>query len=98
MMGDRQERNGALRGIRTPDLLVRSQLLYPAELGAHAFIEDNNAEWVRQFQHSRSPRRVDMSVAIDVVCGLRPDSGGKADAIEQLGPKRGYFSRSHGGS
>ena len=49
MMGDRQERNGALRGIRTPDLLVRSQLLYPAELGAHAFIEDNNAGLVRQF-------------------------------------------------
>ena len=27
---------GALEGIRTPDLLVRSQTLYPAELRAHA--------------------------------------------------------------
>ena len=26
---------GALEGIRTPDLLVRSQTLYPAELRAH---------------------------------------------------------------
>ena len=28
--------NGALGGSRTPDLLVRSQMLYPAELPAHA--------------------------------------------------------------
>ena len=28
---------GALEGIRTPDLLVRSQTLYPAELPAHLF-------------------------------------------------------------
>ena len=28
-------RYGALEGIRTPDLLVRSQTLYPAELRAH---------------------------------------------------------------
>ena len=27
--------NGAPEGIRTPDLLVRSQTLYPAELRAH---------------------------------------------------------------
>ena len=27
--------NGALEGIRTPDLLVRSQTLYPTELRAH---------------------------------------------------------------
>ena len=27
---------GALEGIQTPDLLVRSQTLYPAELRAHA--------------------------------------------------------------
>ena len=27
--------DGALQGIRTPDLLVRSQTLYPAELAAH---------------------------------------------------------------
>ena len=27
--------NGVPRGIRTPDLLVRSQTLYPAELWAH---------------------------------------------------------------
>ena len=27
--------NGALEGIRTPDLLVRSQTLYPTELLAH---------------------------------------------------------------
>ena len=28
-------RHGALKGTRTPDLLVRSQSLYPAELSAH---------------------------------------------------------------
>ena len=28
-------RRGALQGIRTPDLLVRSQTLYPTELAAH---------------------------------------------------------------
>ena len=28
-------RDGALQGIRTPDLLVRSQTLYPTELAAH---------------------------------------------------------------
>ena len=30
--------NGALEGIRTPDLLVRSQTLYPTELRAHVII------------------------------------------------------------
>ena len=29
---------GALQGIRTPDLLVRSQTLYPAELAAHFLV------------------------------------------------------------
>ena len=29
--------NGALEGIRTPDLLVRSQTLYPTELRAHDY-------------------------------------------------------------
>ena len=29
--------NGALEGIRTPDLLVRSQTLYPAELRAQSY-------------------------------------------------------------
>ena len=29
--------NGALEGIRTPDLLVRSQTLYPTELRAHEY-------------------------------------------------------------
>ena len=29
-------KNGALEGIRTPDLLVRSQTLYPTELRAHS--------------------------------------------------------------
>ena len=29
---------GALEGIRTPDLLIRSQTLYPAELPAHFFL------------------------------------------------------------
>ena len=29
---------GALQGTRTPDLLVRSQLLYPAELAAHTVL------------------------------------------------------------
>ena len=30
-------KNGALVGIRTPGLLIRSQTLYPAELRAHFF-------------------------------------------------------------
>ncbi len=30
---------GALEGSRTPDLLVRSQTLYPAELRAHANVQ-----------------------------------------------------------
>ena len=30
-------KNGALEGIRTPDLLVRSQTLYPAELRARNY-------------------------------------------------------------
>lgn len=31
---------GALQGIRTPDLLVRSQTLYPTELRAQKYITD----------------------------------------------------------
>ena len=31
----RIKRNGALRGTRTPDPLLRRQMLYPAELSAH---------------------------------------------------------------
>ena len=41
---------GALEGIRTPDLLVRSQTLYPAELRAHATefsIINGGSEWNR---------------------------------------------------
>ena len=30
---------GVPEGIRTPDLLVRSQLLYPAELQTHLYFE-----------------------------------------------------------
>ena len=30
--------SGALEGTRTPDLLVRSQLLYPTELPAHSLL------------------------------------------------------------
>ena len=29
------QENGALEGIRTPDPLIRSQILYPAELRVH---------------------------------------------------------------
>ena len=37
---------GALEGIRTPDLLVRSQTLYPAELRAHdPFNRSNIKNW-----------------------------------------------------
>ena len=32
---------GALQGTRTPDLLVRSQTLYPAELAAHCLSFDS---------------------------------------------------------
>ena len=34
--------NGALEGIRTPDLLVRSQTLYPAELRAQVIKDTYN--------------------------------------------------------
>ena len=34
---------GALEGIRTPDLLVRSQSLYPAELTAHFKMLNNDS-------------------------------------------------------
>ncbi len=34
--------NGALGRIRTPDPLVRSQILYPTELPAHAFKAAND--------------------------------------------------------
>ena len=33
-------KNGALEGIRTPDLLVRSQTLYPTELRAHGYVNN----------------------------------------------------------
>jgi hypothetical protein len=33
---------GALQGTRTPDLLVRSQTLYPAELAAHGVCQTNS--------------------------------------------------------
>ena len=36
---DLQVQNGALGGIRTPGLLIRSQTLYPAELRAHGSLE-----------------------------------------------------------
>ena len=45
--------NGALEGIRTPDLLVRSQTLYPAELRAQMFcikkieLINGGSEWNR---------------------------------------------------
>ena len=32
------EKSGALEGSRTPDLLIRSQTLYPAELQVHLVI------------------------------------------------------------
>ena len=35
--------NGAPRRIRTPDLLIRSQTLYPAELGARKSVLKNEA-------------------------------------------------------
>lgn len=41
---DDRRRIGGLRGSRTPDLLVRSQALYPAELGDHA-LQDMPGRW-----------------------------------------------------
>ena len=42
---------GALEGIRTPDLLVRSQTLYPTELRAHGIqtikYKNGGSEWNR---------------------------------------------------
>ena len=35
-MGDSEEKTGALEEIRTPDPQIRSLMLYPAELRAHA--------------------------------------------------------------
>ena len=45
-------KNGALEGIRTPDLLVRSQTLYPAELRAH-WILIHKKWWLRMESNHR---------------------------------------------
>ena len=48
-------KNGALEGIRTPDLLVRSQTLYPAELRAHDHTRSNNNQywWLQRESNQR---------------------------------------------
>ena len=49
--------NGALEGIRTPDLLVRSQTLYPAELRAHDFDSINHLiKWWLQRESNQRHR------------------------------------------
>ncbi len=42
---------GALEGIRTPDLLVRSQTLYPTELPAHFQLPEYVNTFIRKNQH-----------------------------------------------
>ncbi len=42
--------SGALRGTRTPDLLLRRQLLYPAELSAHFGAGDGNRTHVTSLE------------------------------------------------
>ena len=50
---------GALEGTRTPDLLVRSQSLYPAELWAHLFVfvsrEPHNNNYYSTFRRACQP-------------------------------------------
>ncbi len=41
---------GATQGTRTPDLLVRSQSLYPAELASHFFQPNNNTTFPKENQ------------------------------------------------
>ena len=43
-------KDGALEGIRTPDLLVRSQTLYPTELRAQNHLEFNLIKWWLQVE------------------------------------------------
>ena len=49
MIDSNKFKNGAPEGIRTPDLLVRSQTLYPAELRArgYKFNKNGGSEWNR---------------------------------------------------
>ncbi len=49
---------GALKKIRTPDLLVRSQTLYPAELSAHIkfFLQRAEEDTLRRHFFDRSER------------------------------------------
>ena len=42
IIGEVSEKNGAPGGIRTPNLLIRSQVLYPVELRAHRLQNDIN--------------------------------------------------------
>ena len=43
--------SGTPRGIRIPDLLVRSQTLYPAELGAHVLCSNKSSSRSRRSHH-----------------------------------------------
>ena len=58
-----REDDGTPRGIRTPDLLLRRQLLYPAELLAH--IQDASRSTPRQSPAKRTP-------AMERVMGIEP--------------------------
>ena len=50
------DKYGALEGIRTPDLLVRSQTLYPAELRAHALSQLIQKKWWLQRESNQRHR------------------------------------------
>ena len=50
------KKNGALEGIRTPDLLVRSQTLYPTELRAQARTTLINKKWWLQRESNQRHR------------------------------------------
>ena len=74
-------RYGALEGIRTPDLLVRSQTLYPAELRAHDYdqmIVNLLKWWLRMesnhrhedFQSSALPTELQSHMAVST--GIEP--------------------------
>src|SRR5271154_5412802 len=87
--------NGAPGGTRTPDLLVRSQTLYPAELRAHSrqiLSQPRAALPPRHHRSSQDPRKNEQGQTANLACGQaggeRRVEGGwsRARHEQRLGP------------
>jgi hypothetical protein len=77
--------HGALEGTRTPDLLVRSQSLYPAELQAHLFFNSliiigafpaNVKGFVKKNQKISSPAEICFLTRKRIPCYTMQKGGG----------------------